>query len=142
MPIRPELRKHYGREWREVTRPRILKRAGDACEQCRVPNGLVIARIDKYPGWWFTIDGEAHDPKGILQFHFRGSEFDGPDRIVMIVLTIAHLNNTSGDDRDENLAALCQWCHLNHDVKFHVSNARRTRTTKKDAARPLLKEAV
>jgi hypothetical protein len=29
-------------------------------------------------------------------------------RTVLIVLAVAHLNHTPGDDRDENLAALCQ----------------------------------
>jgi hypothetical protein len=144
MPIRPELRHFYGREWREVTRPRILKRAGDKREQCKVPNYKVIARFNKYPGWWFTMDGEIHRPDGSDAGMFRGSdpEFAEPDRLVAIVLTVAHLNHTSGDDRDENLAALCQWCHLHHDQQLHVQSARETRMDRKDAARTLLQEAV
>lgn len=139
MPIRPEFRKFYGREWRTVTRPRVLERDGHACKQCRAPNHATIARIDRYPGWWFTMGGEAHDTDGALRFHFRGSEFDAPDRLVRIVLTVAHLNHTPGDDRDENLAALCQWCHLHHDLSLHIASARQTRVDRKDAARPLLR---
>jgi hypothetical protein len=45
MPIRPELRKFYGATWRTVTRPRILKRAGNCCEQCKVPNNIDAIRI-------------------------------------------------------------------------------------------------
>lgn len=55
-------------------------------------------------------------------------------REVSIVLTIAHLNHVAGDDRDENLQALCQWCHLTYDLSHH----RFSRSKRKDLARPLL----
>jgi 5-methylcytosine-specific restriction endonuclease McrA len=58
-------------------------------------------------------------------------------RTVSIVLTVAHLNHTPGDDREENLMALCQWCHLNYDRLHH----KETRSDRKDARRPLLMEA-
>jgi nitrate/TMAO reductase-like tetraheme cytochrome c subunit len=61
-----------------------------------------------------------------------------PDRISKVVLTIAHLNHDPSDNRDENLAALCQWCHNHHDVDFRQANARETRMTRKDSGRPLL----
>jgi hypothetical protein len=54
--------------------------------------------------------------------------------MVHIVLTVAHLNHTPGDDRDENLQALCQWCHLTHDLQDHHE----TRAARKDASRPLI----
>jgi len=59
-------------------------------------------------------------------------------RDVRIVLTIAHLNHTPGDDRDENLEALCQWHHLNLDFFQH----RNSRAIRKDLARPLLSEPI
>lgn len=43
-----------------------------------------------------------------------------------VVLTVAHLNDTPEDNRPENLAALCQRCHLLYDMKIHVSNRRQT----------------
>jgi hypothetical protein len=58
----------------------------------------------------------------------------GPRRTIRCVLTVAHLNHTSGDDRDENLKALCQWCHLHYDLQHHHE----TRAARKDAARPLI----
>lgn len=51
-------------------------------------------------------------------------------RVVRVVLTIAHLNHDPSDNRDENLRALCQWCHLRHDRPFHYANARRTRAAR------------
>jgi hypothetical protein len=134
MPIRRELRKFYGREWRTVTRPRrILERAGWKCEQCGVPHGAIVARVDALPGWWFSLDGEIHDGTGALKGMFRGSELDA-DHLVTIKIGVAHLNHVAGDDRDENLRALCAFCHLTHDRVLHAE----TRATRKDAARPLL----
>jgi hypothetical protein len=153
MPIRPDLRPFYrGPAWR-ATRRRILERAGGQfdergkylggakCERCKVPDRELIARIDKYPGWWFTLDGEAHDSTGELKFSFRGSEFDAPDRLVGIVVTLAHLNRQAGDDRDENLAALCQACHNRYDAPTRAGHAKETRCKRKDERRPLLKTA-
>lgn len=55
---------------------------------------------------------------------------------VRIVLTVAHLNHDPSDMREENLAALCQWCHLHHDRGHHAE----TRATRKDQQRPLFGE--
>lgn len=43
-----------------------------------------------------------------------------------VVLTVAHLNHEKLDNREVNLAALCQRCHLNHDREQHELNRRRT----------------
>ena len=123
MPIAPHLKRHYGIEWRTVTRPRILERAGNCCEHCGVPNHRQIARGDA--GTWRDT-GTGWQPRPPA----KGARV----RTVYIVLTIAHLNHVSGDDRDENLAALCQWCHLHLDALHHAE----TRKIRKDLARPLL----
>ena len=52
-------------------------------------------------------------------------------------LAVAHLNQTPGDNRPENLIVLCQRCHLALDRDTHVENARATRQQKKDGKRPL-----
>jgi len=38
MPIRPENKDRYPKNWKEISK-RIRKRAGDKCEQCGLPNG-------------------------------------------------------------------------------------------------------
>jgi hypothetical protein len=43
-----------------------------------------------------------------------------------IVLTIAHLDQHPENNAPNNLAALCQRCHLNHDRPFHIVNRKRT----------------
>jgi len=46
---------------------------------------------------------------------------------------VAHLNHTPGDDRDDNLAALCEFCHLHFDAPHHKLQ----REIRKDKARPM-----
>ena len=49
------------------------------------------------------------------------------------MLTVAHLNHDTTDNRDENLKAMCQRCHLRMDNELHVRNARATRMARKAA---------
>jgi len=126
MPIRPELRQFYGRHWRTVIRPRILARARGRCEDCGVPNRLETLRVGSA---WFEgrnsrwYDHRVRLPRPVRQAHR-----------VRVILTIAHFNHDPADNRDENLMALCQWCHLHHDQSHHKA----TRSARKDARRPLL----
>lgn len=152
MPIRPELRKYYGASWRTEIRPRILKRAGECCEICGVPNHTTVLRAC---GWWTPATLEATvfkfggrlAGKEVVQLPWMCASLSMPKmhgfpasitHWVGIVLTIAHLNHVAGDDRDENLMALCQWCHLNHDKEQH----RESRSVRKDQGRPLLAEVA
>jgi HNH endonuclease len=102
-----------------------------------VPDRAVVARWPRTrPGWWFNIEtGQAYNEAGELQPHLvRGSESPDDCTFVKIVLTVAHLNHVAGEDDDENLAALCQRCHLKHDRPQHAES----RAKRKDAGRPLL----
>jgi 5-methylcytosine-specific restriction endonuclease McrA len=48
-----------------------------------------------------------------------------------IVLTIAHLDHDHNNSTDDNLAALCQRCHLTHDRHQHANNRKYGRNWKK-----------
>jgi hypothetical protein len=128
---------------------------GARCEQCGVEDRKTALRAC---GWWTpaTLEATVHKMGGrftdgrpeqlksgtiLLPWTTPGGY--GPRvmgipreccRWVGIILTCAHLNHTAGDDRDENLKMLCQWCHLSFDSPFH----RLTRATRKDSGRPLL----
>lgn len=39
-----------------------------------------------------------------------------------VVLTVAHIDHDKTNNRFYNLAALCQRCHLWHDIKQHTAN--------------------
>lgn len=47
-----------------------------------------------------------------------------------VVLTVAHIDHDKTNNRFNNLAALCQRCHLNHDRHQHAFNRKYGRLTK------------
>lgn len=131
MPIRKELREFYsGPAWREI-RARILTRARHRCEFCHAPDRLVVERG---PGGVWRLAGTNSLWRDVSGNFTTSDPLPERRRRVKIILTVAHLNHTPGDDREDNLAALCQYCHLRYDLEHH----RRTRQTRKDARRPLL----
>lgn len=56
-------------------------------------------------------------------------------RLVTVVLSVAHVNHTPTDQRDDNLLALCQFHHLLLDLSEHAGS----RKDRKDDARPILR---
>jgi hypothetical protein len=103
----PMDRSRYPPNWNKVSRT-IRQVAGWKCEWCGIANGVPL-------------------PSG---------------RAGKVVLTVAHLgapyaDGRPGDKHDkhdvrrENLAALCQACHLRYDLADHIAHARATRQRKK-----------
>ena len=45
-----------------------------------------------------------------------------PETGSKVILTVAHIDRDRRNNRFNNLAALCQKCHLNHDRKQHIDN--------------------
>lgn len=105
MPIKPEDKARYPSNWKSI-RAEILERAQHCCEFCSVENYAIGYRDED--GKFHKTEGHAADAAAI----------DG-EKIIKIVLTIAHLNHTPEDCRPENLRALCQRCHLRYDVEHH-----------------------
>lgn len=129
MPIKPENRKRYPENWKQI-RARILKRARNCCEQCRVPNGVTINRgIGRDKGTYQMPDGSIrHEDNGGLVCL---RPFDYAGLPVKIVLTIAHLDHTPENCKPSNLRALCQLHHLRYDAAHHAETARQTRRARK-----------
>jgi hypothetical protein len=48
----------------------------------------------------------------------------------MVTLTVAHIDHDKTNNRFTNLAALCNGCHLRHDIKQHVANRKYGRNHK------------
>lgn len=112
----------YPKDWPALSR-RIREREGQACKWCLAPNGVYVRRSKRDPRVWRRAEDFApacgRDP-----FEVEWG------RAVRIVLTVAHLNHTPEDSREENLAALCQRCHLGHDKEQHAETRRRSRDAK------------
>ena len=116
-------KKCYPSDWTTI-RQHILDRARHRCEQCGVMNHQ----------WGYREKGVFSPVDKILlqsQGYHRTPFFFEGTKIIMIILTIAHKNHDTTDNREENLAAWCQACHLRHDQQLHQNHARITRRQKK-----------
>ena len=113
MPIRPENRKRYPKDWKAISRRIRYERAKSQCE-CEGECGL-------HPGRRCT------EKDGLSAEWAKG----------MIVLTVAHLNHQPEDCRDENLKAMCQTCHNRYDRPHRAETAARTRRAKRGVDLPL-----
>lgn len=120
----------YPKDWKAHVE-RIRLRSGDKCEWCGVPNHTLVERRVDLPNGFRVVKGMSAEASWV----------DGI-KLTYIILTTAHLgtahpDGTPGDKhdkmdtRDENLAHLCQRCHLLYDLDDHVKNAAITRRRKK-----------
>lgn len=48
----------------------------------------------------------------------------------IVILTVAHIDHNKANNIFKNLAALCQKCHLGHDIKQHTDNRKYGRNWK------------
>jgi 5-methylcytosine-specific restriction endonuclease McrA len=120
MPIPAEIRRlHYGVHWYAEIRPAALERAGYRCQRCGLVDGAVGYRTR---GLFHPVPLRRRRGRDLVTIH----------------LQVAHDNHTPGDDREENLLALCARCHFLHDREKH----KHTRAARKDQARPLLMEVA
>lgn len=115
MPIRPEKKRLYPDNWVEISRRIRFERAGSKCEWCGAPHLTYIVRHESDGTYMLPGGGVRDENTGEYLGLAKGSDYDG--RAVRIILTVAHLNHDPTDNRDENLAALCQQCHLRYDAK-------------------------
>lgn len=148
MPIRSQERARYPADWPAISKRIREDRAGNKCEctgqcgeahpsgignpattitrrgpaamsaRCNAPNGVHVVRAIEGPKFLTWEECEA----GALEMY--GGRY--LDRAVKIVLTVAHLDHTPENCGDENLAAMCQRCHLLLDKDEHQRNRRRT----------------
>ena len=115
----------YPPNWKTEIRPRILKRDGDACKICKVKNyeSTFRGKIDEQEVYQHA-DGRIYEyPSGkfIAQDICENIEplYSENQTAIKIILTVAHLDHNIENNEDENLAALCQKCHLRLDSKQH-----------------------
>jgi len=129
MPIRPENRALYPKNWTSEIVPRIRARSGNRCEctgQCGVnhPSGWWNACFKGLPRCGIANGDVSYmTPNGVWHACFEGEvgdtmeRLDGKDyRAARIVLTVAHLNHKPQDCSDDNLLHMCQGCHNRYDL--------------------------
>lgn len=114
--------KKYPANWKSEIRPRILERACNKCEVCGVPNGIEIIR-GLYNGieCYQDIDSNIYisDTSEYVDYAELGI-LQGNDKVIKVVLTIAHLDHDTTNNSADNLKAMCQKCHLRYDAEQHA----------------------
>lgn len=112
MPIRPENKKLYPKNWAKI-RSNILARAEYCCEFCFLRNYELGIRDE---GYFY----------GLTSTHKQG-QFYGGRKVIKIVLTIAHLDHDPTNNDYSNLKALCQQCHNRYDARHRAENRKRNK---------------
>jgi hypothetical protein len=118
MPIHPALKHHYAADWRRLSDAIRFGRAAGRCEDCGRPHHTLICAL---------TDGRWFDPRRQAWRNGRGEPTPGPEpsdaatmRQVRVVISTAHLDHDSANRDPVNLRALCQRCHLRHDLAYHL----------------------
>lgn len=109
MPINPALKHLYPPDWKAISQRIRFERAAGKCEGCGVAHNSIRA-----------IDGIAYGPEAQAALRNVGFEIAG----ARIILTTAHLDHDPTNNAEGNLAALCQRCHLAHDLQHHWQSRR------------------
>jgi hypothetical protein len=119
MPIRPENRARYPKDWPQISLHIRTVRAGGRCECCgECGRG--------------THDGRCPDRQDQAAYG-TGSK---------VQLTTAHLDHTPENVDPDNLRAMCNGCHLHYDRDHHRETAAATRRKAiEDAGQLVLTEA-
>lgn len=118
MPIRPEMRDRYPKDWNRISDEIRFVRAGGRCE-C---HGECGARPH----------GEGRCEAVHLQPH--------PLTGKKVRLTTAHLDHTPENVDPANLRAWCERCHLAYDADTHRAQASHTRAVQAAGDTPPLFE--
>lgn len=119
--------KKYPTNWKTEIVPDVLKRAGNCCERCGLPNKSHVWAVKfkiqdndgryKHKSVWFSNVGDAlREGRGEPSIGLVNSYWI---KEVKVVLTVAHLDHdeTNHDVSIDRLKALCQQCHLRYDAK-------------------------
>jgi hypothetical protein len=127
----------YPQNWKEISHEIRFGRANGCCEWCGLQHGAWGAR-DRFGQWWDEKEIQQIDAEAELIDLFGTEQ---PKRY-RIILTTAHLGTpypdgtpcpktNTMDSRPENLAALCQRCHLKFDKEQRLESAYVTRMKKR-----------
>jgi hypothetical protein len=115
MPIRPEHRWLYPIDWLQVSFRVRFTRAKGKCDHCRRPHGHEVHHLGNGI-WWDEGGAKWRNGRGIVTVI---GALVSQTYTTRVVLACAHLNHDPTDNRDCNLAALCQRCHMIHDAEEH-----------------------
>ena len=78
----------------------------------------------EYPDDWETRSNFVRFVRAGGKCEWCGAEHGKPHPVTgsTVVLTTAHIYHSKDDNSLLKLAALCQKCHLGHDINHHIRN--------------------
>lgn len=117
MPIRHENRWYYPIDWPQLSAEIRFRRAGARCERCRRPHMRLTVHLGD-GRWWDAELTTWRDGRG-RQLRKRPGHVLDHARTTYVVLACAHLDHDPSNNSPQNLAALCQRCHMLHDAAEH-----------------------
>lgn len=142
MPIKPENKELYPDDWSAISLE-AKKRAGWKCQHpgCTARQYAVGEwLIQGVRAIWLEHGHVGHElADAYKQARQMAAEIqwirsgDDPDaaKIIVIVLTVAHLDHQPENCDPANLAAMCQRHHLQYDQQHHKESAYATRMAKR-----------
>lgn len=143
MPIN---KKDYPPDWPDIAFA-AKQRAGWRCEWCGAPHQAIIRRQKEAvecEGYMidYSIIPSVYVPERWLTTVFEPARLVETEsltyrqlrqlQLTKVVLTTAHIDRNPGNNAEENLAALCQRCHLRHDLYQHINSRRYGRNYARD----------
>lgn len=133
MPIRPQHRWLYPIDWPQLSAMIRFERAGGRCEHCARPHGAIVCHLGDGRWWdetdqvWRSANGNAMRRLGRKAPSLTGSGV----RTTKVFLATAHLDHDPTNNRQRNLKALCQRCHMVYDCAEHSRRRWLTRHMRK-----------
>jgi 5-methylcytosine-specific restriction endonuclease McrA len=131
MPIKPENRKRYPKNWKQISEDIRFNRAQNKCEVCGVSNHAVGYRklkqfvpLDRANNFdYYAGQGLDAVTKEMLTFkkartiaEIANDYYNLGYKCIVIVLTVAHLDHNPENNDYSNLKAMCQKCHNSYDA--------------------------
>jgi hypothetical protein len=104
MPIRPENKSRYPKDWPQIAERIKTQRAGGRCE----------------------CEGECGSGKHLGRCEARHMKRH-PVTKAFVFLTVAHLDHTPENCAENNLKAMCQLCHNRYDADHRKQTRAQTR---------------
>ena len=133
MPIRRAHRHFYPIDWPQLSAVIRFSRARSRCEGCGRPHMQDVQHLGD-GRWWDAEATRWRDGRG------RNLRRSLPTptaiaaelvKVTRVVLATAHRNHDTSDNRNANLAAFCQRCHMLHDRPEHQRRRRMTLRARK-----------
>lgn len=110
MPIRPENRARYPKDWKQISERIRFVRAAGRCE-CEGECGTDHATENDAYGFHIFDDHQTYDER--CAAHHSELHFETGSKVV---LTVAHLDHQPENNEEKNIKAMCQRCHNKYDA--------------------------